>query len=126
MSQFRRKPPGGSSMHPPSRSSLTMLRTIPFLWAFVTACIISGCSGRKPIPATVVPSCPPCILVEPAIPPRPEISLRYKIEEDKEWFALDRAGVGALREYVYQLEGSIGFTRDMIRESNRKQVGRNP
>jgi len=49
--------------------------------------------------------------------------MRYKIENEKEWFALDRPGLSAIRAYVYELEGSLSFTRDMIRESNKTQSG---
>ena len=48
--------------------------------------------------------------------------MRYKIEDDKEWFALDRQGLSELRTYVYELEGVLSFTRDMIRESNRDRI----
>jgi hypothetical protein len=64
------------------------------------------------------------LLVEPAIPERPEVEMRYKIEERKEWFALDRESLTSVRDYVYRLEAALGFTRDRIRDSNEKQMSR--
>src|SRR3989304_4290440 len=115
-------------MRPSSRSSWTTWScTVPFSLLFTATFILPGCCGvlcpRPPIPVTVVPSCPPAILVEPTIQTRPEVLMRYKIENEKEWFALDRPGLSAIRAYVYELEGSLSFTRDMIRESNKTQSG---
>lgn len=112
-------------MRPSSRFSWTTWRGIVgFSLAFGMACIISGCAGAKPILPTPCLSIPPAILVEPVLQPRPGVDLHYKIEEGKEWFALDRSGVTYLREYILQLEGTILFTRDMIRESNKTQTNR--
>jgi hypothetical protein len=62
------------------------------------------------------------ILAEPQRASRPEVFLRYKIEDGKKWFALDLPGYIAIRDYVIQLEGSVDFAIQEIQESNRLQA----
>jgi hypothetical protein len=61
--------------------------------------------------------------MEPSTPKRPEVVLRYKIEEGKEWFALERDGYISIRDYIIQMEGTLGFVTQEIRESNKLQSG---
>lgn len=82
------------------------------------------CTGCKrgtvrPTPDPVV--CAPVILMEPHRPVRPQVTLRYKIEEGVEWFALEREGYTGLRDYIIQLEGSVEFAIQEIRTSNDLQ-----
>ena len=86
---------------------------------------VIGCCPKKPliIESTVVPSCPPVMLVVPTIPVRPSIMIRYKIEEKKEWFAMDRDAYISLRDYIIMMEGALGFATQEIKESNKVQSG---
>jgi hypothetical protein len=60
--------------------------------------------------------------VEPFLPDRPGgLFLWYKIEEGKEYFALGRDEYDLLRTYILQLEGSLRFAVEEIRENNEIQ-----
>jgi hypothetical protein len=49
--------------------------------------------------------------------------IRYKIEEKKEWFAMDRDAYISLRDYIIMMEGALGFATQEIKESNKVQSG---
>jgi len=67
--------------------------------------------------------CQPVILVEPVRPDRPKaVALHYKIEDGKEWFALDRAAYTTIRDYIFALEDGLDFTIREIKESNEAQA----
>ena len=85
--------------------------------------IATGCCRlcRQPINTTIVPSCPPVMLVEPTLPIRPDVILRYKIEEKKEWFAMDKDTYISVRDYIIQMEGVLEFVIKEIRASNKSQ-----
>ena len=84
---------------------------------------VSGCCRlcRQPISTTIVPSCPPVVLVEPMAPVRPDVIMRYKIEDGKEWFILDRDGYIEIRDYLIQMEGALDFATQEIVTSNKLQ-----
>lgn len=65
--------------------------------------------------------CAPVILMEPPRPIRPQVMLRYKIEEGMKWFALEQDGYVNLRDYIIQLEGSVEFAIQEIKASNDLQ-----
>lgn len=92
--------------------------------ASTTAFTTSACCPREAVRPTPVLSCPPVILMEPPRTERPEVTLRYKIEEGKEWFALDREGYVAIRDYIIRLEGSVDFAGKEIAVSNEAQKRR--
>jgi hypothetical protein len=67
--------------------------------------------------------------VEPPVPKRPEVLLRYKIEDSREWFIMDRDGYVAVRDYILQMEGALDFAEQEIKASNdyqRAAQGRGP
>lgn len=63
------------------------------------------------------------------MPKRPEVLLRYKIEDSREWFIMDRDGYVAVRDYILQMEGALDFAEQEIKASNdyqRAAQGRGP
>jgi hypothetical protein len=57
------------------------------------------------------------------VPVRPNIMIRYKIEDKKEWFAMDRDAYISLRDYIIMMEGQLGFATQEIKASNKVQSG---
>jgi len=59
--------------------------------------------------------------VEPTVPVRPVAVMRYKIEDGKDWFILDRETYALVRDYIISLEGTVEFAVKEIQASNGLQ-----